>query len=577
MGNVTPIMESNLFGDNVHGAPLHLRDLVIPKEIRITNSGMYAVDEQGNEHLFATEPFILSKKILDLEEETEKFEITYRYEGKWRTLVEDRSTFSDLRALTNLSNHSFPVDLFNARKVAEAIRFMCYRSKPPIAYSFSSCGWKQCERKDYFVLGKRVIGAINGEIIFSSTDQNALKVLPGFVSKGDIKEWFALTNEYIEAAPKVLRAIYHSLSPVLMKIVGAPNYCVDISGPSAVGKTTFSRVAISVWGVPIGHNELLRSWNMTKVWGERYASFFSDLPIFLEETQLAKEDNQRDILYMIVNGMGRGRGSLKSTQETKQWNTCLFSTGEVPLTQSTQLEGARSRVLAYWGSPFGDLPNPAMVKKTERVLAKTYGHVGPLFVEWLLDNQDEWDSFKARYEDLCRYLMAEMPSNIESRVAGYVALTWLTAEIYHRAFPGYYPKEFHAQDTLLPLFKEISEEIKGVSLWERALIAVKGWVDSNEPSFAKDASSMDTLPGNEVFVREYYGIFRTNGDQDQVALFTHKLKKFLKDEGFPFESVLKVWKGKKIIQTSGTTYTMPVKFKQKVSRMIVLNLPADGE
>lgn len=547
----------------------------IPKGWTINDTGVAIGDwSDGQEpEFFSSEPFILSRRIIDLEEEMEQWEFTYRHEGKWKKLIEPRSVFSDPRKLVLLSDRSFPVDAINVRKVLEACRAMGIYSRAPVIYSVSTCGWKQFEGNHLFSLGCKILGTKNGEVIFQSFDNTIEKALSSFSSGGTLEDWLMIPETLISKAPKGMLAIYHSLTPPLMKVVGAPNYCVDIAGPSSVGKTTFSRIAASIWGIPIGPGELLKSWNMTKVYGERYASTFNDLPIFLEETQLAKEENQRDYLYMIINGTGRGRGSLKSIQGVKQWNSCLFSTGETPLIASTQLEGARARVISYWGSPFGEKPQPGMVKDIEKILSLNYGHIGKSFIEGLLRIKDKWPDIKKRYEDLTRHLITRLPGHIESRVAAYIALTWVAAELFHDMYKGFFLPDFHPKQIMEPQFEDMIKNIKDLNLWDRALTATIQWVSSNEPSFLKEEGGMDIM--SSKYQKEFFGLFRETDDgKKQVCIYPHKLKKFFKEEGYPYESVLRVWKQKGIIHCEGDYFAAKVRVKDQRPRMIVINTEA---
>ena len=543
--------------------------IIIPHGMSIDNDGVAIGDmsDDAEPDYFSSEPFVISKKILDLEEATEKWEVTYRHEGKWRKLVQPRLTFADPRKLLTLADYSFPVDGINLRNVLGALRIMAISSHAPLSYCFSSCGWKFCEGKTYFVWGKKVIGAVNGEVQFLTQDPGTEQVIRSYRMAGTLENWMSVVEKIFNEAPKAMMAIYHSLAPPLMKICGASNFCVDLAGSSSVGKTTFSRIAASVWGAVYGDNELLKSWNSTRVFGERLPAISNDMPIFLEETQLAKEEDQSKYLYMIVNGVGKGRGNLAGIREVKTWNTCLFSTGEIPLSQSTALEGVRARTVPYWGSPFGESPVPDLVKAIESGLRENHGIVGQQVASHLLSGAGGWSDLKSRYEAKLSTLTKQLRGNIESRVASYMALTWLAADIFHEHYAGFFPSDFKPDEIIFPAFEEIMGNFKDVSLSDRALHATKQWVIANKPSFAWEGSESEFLDNKHT--KEYYGMWRNDGNQ--VYIYTHKLKAFLRAEGMAYESVIREWKRCGVTETSPDRSTMVIRVNKSVMRVVALN------
>lgn len=141
--------------------------------------------------------------------------------------------------------------------------------------------------------------------------------------------------------PRVLLGIYASLTAPLLSILDAPNFILDFCGDTSIGKTVTQHAAASVWGYPPGERGgLVVAWNSTQVFSERYAELLNDLPIFLEDSQAADPRTVARMIFMLANGVGRGRGSPRGLRGVTRWRGVTISSGERPLTEATQSGGA---------------------------------------------------------------------------------------------------------------------------------------------------------------------------------------------------------------------------------------------
>lgn len=544
-----------------------MRDLRVPDGWALSERGVFYHTEKDmtDSRLICGAPVVISRKLIDLEEESEKIEVLFKREGVWKSLIAPREVFANTSKIIGLASHGLPVTTINARAMVQYLYELEIFNRLYNVFTVSSCGWKDFKGKRLFALGKSIIGTENGEVRFESQDSGTEQVVGCYRTNGTLEGWMEVIDKIFTETPQAMMAVYHALAPPLIKICGASNFCVDLAGSSSVGKTTFSRIGASVWGAVYSDQELLKSWNSTRVFGERLPSISNDLPVFLEETQLAKEEDQAKYLYMIVNGTGRGRGSLTGLREVKTWNTCLFSTGEIPLSQSTQLEGVRARTLPYWGSPFGELPVPHLLKIIESGLRQNYGLVGRQIISALLsaDHAEIKERYQSHLTTLTKYLKA----GVESRVASYMAVSWVAAEIFHKHYAGFFPPDFKPDEIILPVFEEIMGSFREVALWERALIATRQWVLANGPSFLKEEGGMD-IP-EKKYTREHFGVWRKDGTQ--ICIFPPKLKAFFKTEGLPYEAVVREWKRKGITECTHDRTTWSVRFQGNAVWMIALN------
>lgn len=512
-------------------------------------------------------PVVITKKFVDLEEASEKLVVAFRIDGIWKEVCAAREIFASTSKITTLATFGLPVTSLNARHFVEYLFEMEVFNRIYQVFTVTRCGWKEFRGKMLFVVGANIIGTENGEIKFDAQGLGEDQAVKALRKSGTLEDWLSVADRLANESPMAMMAIYHALTPPLMKICNAANYCVDVSGTSSIGKTTFARIAASVWGAAYAEGELIKSWNSTRVFAERWLSINCDLPAFLDETHLAKEEVLSSVVYTVINGIGKGRGSLKGLQDVKSWSTCLFSTGEIPIANASQMEGIRARVVPYWGSPFGKKPNRGLVTDLEKVLTNNFGHVGPAFVRHLIAKRAEWPKIKAHYEALVEEMAKTAKTNVGGRVAAYMALTWVAAEIFHEINGAFFDPEFSPVAVLESAFDLVSKEFEEAPLWKRGFDAVESWYIANKPSFLTEEGGMDISDNKGV--REHFGVVREVEGKKELCIFQGRLEKFCKEFGFPYNSLLRTWKEKGITRTSGGL-TLPIKVKGSVVRMIVI-------
>src|SRR5207249_3789011 len=104
-------------------------------------------------------------------------------------------------------------------------------------------------------------------------------------------------------------------------------------GPSSIGKSTALVVAGSVWGGG-GKNGYVESWRTTANGLEAYAEAHNDCLAVLDEIAQVDAREAADCLYMLANGMGKGRMTKTiGARRRLTWSTLVLSSGEITLSQ----------------------------------------------------------------------------------------------------------------------------------------------------------------------------------------------------------------------------------------------------
>lgn len=481
-------------------------------------------------------PLFMTGCALDVDTGTEEVEITFKQRRRWKRIWVPKRTVMDMKKLVELSDHGLQVNSVNAKRMIEYLSsFEAFNMDlVKLSYIAKGIGWKTIRDRRVFILDKMLLGKdtevsrneddISVEFVAEAGFERFVKAMK---PRGTYTQW----REYIIEAlryPYACFAFYASFAAPLLRHLKAPNFIIDLWGSTSVGKTTALEVAASPWGNP--HKEaggLVFSWDSTKVFLERMASFFCDVPIFPDDSQTVDDRTLTSILYQIANGVGKGRGAIIGIRRNPTWHTVCFSTGERPLTQCTTFSGAQARTIEIYGSPF---PNAggSFINDLKQGIRENYGHAGPEFIKGLLsitENTAEFNDLKREYKRYQQMLSKEAGSEIGDRISQYFSVVKVSADLVCKILGVGDIAE--AEETIFRTFKAILRDADSHSdLPTRAMHYVLSWVMANENYFRWNEKG------------EQYGRI-TKGEY--VGIFRHKLTEILKKESYSEMAVLRGW------------------------------------
>ena len=299
------------------------------------------------------------------------------------------------------------------------------------------------------------------------------------------------------------------------------------------------------------------------VFVERLASFFNDLPMYLDDSQTADDKMVSKIMYMIGNSTGRGRGKKAGgVDSNKSWHTICFSTGEKQLTESTQYDGAKARTIEFNGSPFGKNEGK-IVNDIKSCVRENYGFAGQYFIKELLNYIDDdliLNNYKNAYKEFREELSLKTSNEIGNRLAGYFAIIKLAGNLAE----GFLELGGDVKKVINTCFDEIiAERSTEGNTSTRALQDVISFSHANIRSFLGDEFAQ---------TKECFGIFKKN---EYIALYPHKLKEILSKFGFSYNSILKSWADKEWIKKNQNNLSYPISYGNIQHRVIVIKWQKD--
>ena len=541
-----------------------LEDFMIPTGWILNKNGLMklSLSKDGlKETLVAPAPFYVSSRSINLDSKQEKLELTYLRDKIWRTIYEERATLLDHRKIVQLAGKGFPVNSLNCKDIVNFIHNFesINDEKLPKQTTISGFGWKKEKGSLFFVMPDKAYGT-DLSIVFEPEGQGEEGFARALKPMGNLNTWKKAIRLLLPY-PQVMFNLYASFTAPLLEILDAPNFIIDNWGLTSIGKTTTIEIAASVWGLPIKElGGLVRGWNATLVSVERLACLFNHLSIFYDDSQTANLKILDNMVYTIANGTGRQRGSVKGSQKISFWRTIAFSTGEKQLTQISELEGIKARIIDLYGSPFGKTEQSELIHEIKSIIHTNYGHAGRKFIEEIISriNNKSNDILKKDYNQAYSDLAKLGKDNISDRLARYMGAVEVAGNLAEEIF------DFggDAKNIVKKIFLHTCGEIKERGDYpQRALEHIISWVQGNQNSFDRQ-EQLATVEKGEIF-----GVIR---EGEYIGIFPHKFKEIIKRSEFDNSSIMKAFKDRSWIQTTKENYTYPVGFRSKMLRMIKL-------
>ncbi len=324
-------------------------------------------------------------------------------------------------------------------------------------------------------------------------------------------------------------------------------FCVEVASDQAgIGKSTGNELAASVWGNPSG---LARTFDRTAVAWENLLYLMCDMPVFLEETQLSRNDDfPTTLVYMLALGMGRERGSRTGgMRQTKSFYNVALLASERSIKSYSNREGVEARVLSL--PPIFGGRNPAIQQDIDdlRIQCVTnYGHAGRQYAQYLVDyvivndNKVLLDLFDL-YARSLKDAIPEHKSGELVSMAGRMASRVATCGVGLQLLMNSLGVSLEEGNQTIPYqathaaWKYILENTEAAPLWKRALGVIQSWAAENVQRIAgmEPVSYMGVAkpPSGEYIA----SVVNVKGAGECIGFFPNALneciKKYLGTEG----------------------------------------------
>lgn len=554
---------ADIIPESVRGAPVNLRQ---PEGWIYSEKGISRIDEKKlMPTMVCRTPIILTQRLKSLETGEEKIEIAFKRDEKWQTAIFSRSTIFTSRGITVLADLGCTVTSENAKMVVRFLEALEAENIDIItrADSTSSFGWQTRGR---FLPG-------HGDDIVLDIEPSLRGWAAAYHTNGTLEGWIGIMRPHRER-DKFRFILAAAFAAPLLRIISQRIFFVYNWGGSKSGKTAALKAALSAWGDP---ERLMVNFNATQVALERMAGFYNDLPLGIDERQLAgqKQEALEKIVYMLASGTGRARGSKGGgLQALNTWRTVCLATGEEPLSTETTQNGVSTRVLEIYGGPFLDERSASLMHQQA---GNNCGHAGPEYIRRIMETDERsiTDNYERMTEEIYRIADGTSGAHISGIAA--VALadamieTWIFSENppdqrvsdngrYELAIsPEVWERAVQMAQTIIR--EQLSSGIVDVN--ENATQFIVDWILSNKNQFGDKA--IGTCLGTISVM------------QDKAYLFPSLLNQALAKAGYSPRKTLKYLADQGIINSTpkangGKEYCVRKWFDNRTSRFIEFDL-----
>ena len=567
---------SSAIPEAIKGAPVNLRQ---PEGWIYSEKGISHIDEKkAIPTTVCRTPIILTQRLKSMETGEEKIEIAFKRDGQWSRAIYPRSTVFTSRNITALADLGCTITSENAKQVVSFLAALEAENIDIIqkADSTSTFGWQTRGR---FLPG-------HGDDIVLDIEPSLRGWAAAYHAAGTFEGWVDTMQPH-RSRDKFRFILAASFAAPLLRILQQRIFFVYNWGGSKGGKTAALKAALSAWGDP---ERLMVNFNATQVALERMAGFYNDLPLGIDERQLAgqKQENLEKIVYMIASGTGRARGSKGGgLQALNTWRTVALATGEEPLSTDTTQTGVSTRVLEIYGGPFDDEKSASLMHQQAPV---NCGWAGPEFITRLLETDER--TITDQYEKMVEEIYAAANGTSGAHIAGISAVALADAIIDTWIF-----REGKAEQNGQNCDQEAENcyqngekrkkalEIRKES-WERAVQMAKAIIQEQLTAGVSDVNENATqfivdwvLSNRAQFGDKAIGtcLGTISSDQSKVYIFPSLLNQALTKAGYSPRKTMKYLADKKIITSTpktngGKEYSIKKWFDGRSSRFIEFDL-----
>ena len=525
------------------GAPVNLRQ---PEGWIYSDRGISKIDEKKFTPVTVCRtPIILTKRLRSMETGEEKMEVAFKRDGTWHKAIYSRSTIFTARGITVLADLGCTVTSENAKQVVKFLAALEAENIDIIrkADSTSTFGWQE---------GKRFIPGHDKDIVLD-IDPSQRALAAAYCQNGTFKDWLEMMRPH-RKRDKFRFILAAGFTAPLLRIIKQRIFFVYNWGGSKGGKTAGLKAALSAWGDP---ERLMVNFNATQVGLERTASFYCDLPLGIDERQLAgnNQNSLEKIVYMIASGTGKIRGAKSGgIQAMHTWRTVALATGEEPLSTETSQTGVSTRVLEIYGGPFDDEREASMMHQQSAI---NCGWAGPAFIGMLMHTDER--SITSKYDEMMQFVYQLSKGKSGSHIAGIAAValtdaiidTWLfeDSEWLRRYEAGEFDtKEAKDNPEALQIAPESWERAKEMArnILKEQMDADVGDVNENATQYIIDW----ILSNKDSFGERVYGTCLGLIQGPEVYIFPSMLTQALTKAGYSSRKTMKYLADKNLIGTT---------------------------
>lgn len=444
------------------------------------------------------------------------------YSDKWEEMTLPRQSIASNNELTNaLARKGISITKETSGMVSKYIIDMIDQNRDilPKGKSINKLGWINNNFIPY-----------DDDYFFDSAEDFREK-FNSIQESGSYEKWY----EEIKHSRKnniVRLAMAASVGSVLLSKIGKQSFFVMIWGKTGTGKSVSQMIAASIWGNP-SKGKYMTSFNDTSNYMENLSVFFNNLPVIIEELQVAEMKNIdfNQLIMRLCEEQKRGRlNSSGTAQGTGNWRTTFILSGEQPISNYNFGSGTYNRLIEIGSNDY--IIDNGRGKHTVDTICENYGGFGKKIIKHIqkISNEELNERYQNRLKEV---LNAE---NTEYKQAQNMATLLFTDDLI-REFAFKEEKRIEVEDVTDFIFK--SDEI---DVTERAYDTIIDECMINKNKFCRISNTSDER--NSVFGECWGNIY-----DYEIYIVKKALYNLFKKNNFNAEQVLTSWAEKGYVET----------------------------
>lgn len=532
----------------------------------IKDDGMYwFMNKNGNVVLDkACEVVFIEKTIENIDTNEVKIKLTYKYKGKYKSLL-------------------LPMDVLKPNKLLELLKFGV--SIPPEDEKFlaryllnlvqqveneciySNVGWhKDSQGNLQYRLNEAISNQATSIVAINNPDE------PNFNLKcsGTIEAWVDMCQKEVIGNTNLEAMLCFGFSaPITGYLYRTTSYqdtlVIHAVGDSTTGKTTAGKLAVSAFGFPDSReNGIFRTWNGTTNAIIRSLGGNIGIPLVLDEVSMIRNRNISSELYTIASGEDKARLTDNIEQRDRpKWSTTIISTGEKSIfSKASNNAGLRVRIIQFEGIIWTSSATNA--DNIKAAISENYGCAGVEFARYIFSKGTNIIDEKMEYwYDRC--LKEILDSPFKDRVAYKFAIIMTGGDIANEALQ----LGIDLNKVLKFLIENEKNNILDRDLAEKAFYDVIQTIIENMSRFI--------VKGISFFPKDCWGKIEATSQCYKVVFLKNKLESQLIKLGYEDSKVvIRAWKERDYLLTEKdkTTNRLVVN-ENKRETVYVLKVPLD--
>lgn len=327
--------------------------------------------DYDNEVVVCYHPILPIGRLKNLETGEEQIKLAYKRNHRWTEITVPKDLISSASKIVSLSKLGVSVTSENAKLLVKYLSDVENLNDDdiPLQRSTSKLGWIGADFIPY-----------DTDILFDG-DLQFKQLYESIRQQGDYSEWLSHVKELRKRNRMEIKFfLAASFASVLVGMLGALPFIVDLWGETEGGKSVAMMLAASIWANP-ADSLYIGDFKTTDVQLEVRSDLLNHLPLMLDDSSKVSariRDNFEGVVYDLCSGKGKSRSNRElGIRKENRWRNAILTNGERPLNSYVTQGGAINRILEV------ECAEKVFVdpQYTANFLKRNYGYAGKEFIK----------------------------------------------------------------------------------------------------------------------------------------------------------------------------------------------------